>query len=100
LDLAVDTERRTALEQIPMRQVAAVAIEISTCCDYRSSNSLVPNPPGLMATTDLGAFKYLAIERFRGILQRMVKASIGNNSPLPSWAQAQVIEGWNVPILP
>jgi hypothetical protein len=52
-----------------------------------------------MATTDLGAFKFLAIERFRGILHRTVKASIGNNSPPPSWAQAQVIEGWNMPTL-
>jgi hypothetical protein len=41
----------------------------------------------------------VAIEGFRGILHRTVKASIGNDSPLPSWAQIQVIEGWNVPTL-
>lgn len=63
-----------------MRQVQDVALQISTCCDCRSNNSLVPNPPGLMATSDLGEFKFLAIERFRGILHRTVKASIGNNS--------------------
>jgi len=43
LDLAVETERRTALEQIPKRHVSAVAIAI-LCCDCRSSNSLVRNP--------------------------------------------------------
>jgi hypothetical protein len=43
--------------------------------------------PSLMAMTDLGEFKFLAIERFRGILHREVKASIGNNSPLPPWVE-------------
>ena len=99
LDLAVETERRTALEQIPMRQVSAVAIEISTLLRLSFEQFLGSESPGLMATTDLGEFKFLAIERFRGILHRTVKASIGNNSPLPSWAQAHVIEGWNVPTL-
>jgi hypothetical protein len=99
LDLAVETERRTALEEIPMRQVAAVAIEISTLLRLSFEQFLGSESAGLMATTDLGAFKFLAFERFRGILHQKVKASIADNSPLPSWAQAQVIEAWNVPTL-
>jgi hypothetical protein len=82
-----------------MRQVAAVAIEISTLLRLAFEQFLGSESSGLMAARDLGAFKFLAIEGFRGILHRTVKASIGNDSPLPSWAQIQVIEGWNVPTL-
>jgi hypothetical protein len=99
LDLAVETERRTALEQIPMGQVASVAIEISTLLRLAFEQFLGFESAGLMATTDLGEFRFLAIERFRGILHATVKATIGNNSPLPSWAQTQVVEGWHVPRL-
>jgi hypothetical protein len=48
--------------------------------------------PGLMPIADLGEFKFFAIERFRGILHTVVKSSIKNNSPIPLWAGAQVIE--------
>jgi hypothetical protein len=97
LDLAVETERRTALEQIPMRQVSAVAIEISTLLRLSFEQFLGSESPGLMATTELGEFKFLAIERFRGILHTVVKSSLKTNSPIPSWASAPVIEAWNVP---
>jgi hypothetical protein len=49
-----------------------------------------------MAVADVGEFKFFAIEQFRGILHRTVKASIGNNSPIPPWAAAKVIEAWNI----
>jgi hypothetical protein len=51
-----------------------------------------------MAITDLGEFKFSAIEGFRGTLHRTVKGSLKTN-PIPAWAQAQVVEGWNVPTL-
>jgi hypothetical protein len=82
-----------------MRAVAAVAIEISTLLRLSFEQFLGSESPGLMAITNLGEFKFVAIERFRGILHATVKASIGNNSPLPSWAQAQVVEAWNIPTL-
>ena len=52
-----------------------------------------------MGIKDLGEFKHSAIEGFRGILHRTVKESIGNNSPIPDWVAAKVIEAWNVPTL-
>jgi hypothetical protein len=55
--------------------------------------------PGLMAITNLGEFKFTAIEAFRGILHRTVKAAIGNNSPIPPWAANKVSQAWNVPDL-
>jgi len=99
LDLAVETERRNAEEQIPLRQIEDIAAQISTWLRTAFEQFLGAESPSLMAMTDLGEFKFLAIERFRGILHREVKASIGNNSPLPSWAQAQVVEAWNIPTL-
>lgn len=57
LDLAVETERRTALEQIPMRQVAAVAIEISTLLRLSFEQFLGLESPSLMEITNLGEFK-------------------------------------------
>jgi hypothetical protein len=97
LDLAVEAERRTALEQIPRRQVAAVAIEISTLLRLSFEQFLGSESAELMATTDLGAFKFLAIERFRGILHATVKRSLRTDAPIPPWAAAQVVEAWNVP---
>jgi hypothetical protein len=52
-----------------------------------------------MGIKDWANSKFSAIERFRGILHATVKASIRSDPPIPDWAAAQVIEGWNVPIL-
>jgi hypothetical protein len=49
-----------------------------------------------MSIKDLGEFKFSAIERFRGILHATVKASTRSDPPIPDWAAAQVIEGWNI----
>jgi hypothetical protein len=99
LDLAVETERRTALEQIPMRQVEDISLQIATWLRLSFERFLNAESPGLMGIKDLGEFKAYAIERFRGILHRTVKAAIGNNSPIPPWAESRVVEAWNVPSL-
>jgi hypothetical protein len=53
-----------------------------------------------MAIADLGEFKFSAIESFRGILHRTVKASLKSDpQPIPHWAAARVVEVWNVPTL-
>jgi hypothetical protein len=49
--------------------------------------------------TDIGEFKFLAIERFRGILHRTVKTSLRTNAPIPTWAADKVVEAWNIPNL-
>ncbi len=96
LDLAVETERRTALEQIPLRQIENVALQISIWMRSALEQFLSSESPGLMAITDLGEFKFLAIEQFRGILHATVKVSIRTNPPIPEWAAAKVIEAWNI----
>jgi hypothetical protein len=96
LDLAVETERRTALEQIPMRQIEDISLQIATWLRLAFERFLNAESPGLMGIKDLGEFKFTAIERFRGILHRTVKTALSTNA-IPAWAQAQVIEAWNVP---
>jgi hypothetical protein len=95
LDLAVETERRKSDEQLPMRQVSDVALQIATCFAGSFAQFLSIESPALMTKTDLGEFKFSAIERFRGILHATVKTSIRSDPPIPDW----VIEACNVPTL-
>jgi hypothetical protein len=55
--------------------------------------------PGLMTKTDLGEFKFAAIEGFRGILHRTVKTALRTNPTIPPWTAVKVIEAWNVAML-
>jgi hypothetical protein len=96
LDLAVEVERRKFDEQVPVLLVEQISTQISEWLRTAFTQFLSAESPGLMSIKDLGEFKFFAIEKFRGILNRTVKASIGNNSPIPPWASAQVIEAWNV----
>jgi hypothetical protein len=98
LDLAVETERRTALEQIPMRQIEDISLQIATWLRLSFERFLNAESPGLMGIKDLGEFKFSAIERFKGLLHATVKASL-KTDPIPDWAAVKVIEAWNVPTL-
>jgi hypothetical protein len=49
-----------------------------------------------MAIADLGEFKFLAIEWFKGLLHSTVKASMRTDPPIPDWAAAKVVEAWNI----
>jgi hypothetical protein len=97
LDLSIETERRNAEEQVPMREVESVAAQISTWLRLSFERFLSAESPGLMSIKDLGEFKFSAIERFRGILHATVKASIRSDPLILDWAAAKVIEAWNVP---
>jgi hypothetical protein len=67
LDLAVETERRTALEQIPMRQIEAIAVQISTWLRTAFEQLVGSESPSLMGINDLGEFKAYSVERFKGM---------------------------------
>jgi hypothetical protein len=95
-NLAVETERRTALEQIPMRQVEDVSAQISTWLRVAFERFLSAETGPLMAIADLGEFKAHAIDRFKGILHLEVKTSLRTNPPIPDWAAAKVVEAWNI----
>ena len=65
LDLAVETERRNAGEQVPLRQVEDIVAQIATWLRTSFEQFLSAESPGLMAIMNLGDFKFSAIERFR-----------------------------------
>jgi hypothetical protein len=96
LDLAVETERRKADVQVPKWQVEGVSQQIGAWLRTAFEQFLSSESPDLMGIKDLGEFKFFAIERFRGILHTVVKSSIKTDSPIPPWAEARVIEAWNV----
>jgi hypothetical protein len=96
LDLAVETERRKADEQVPKMLVEGISRQISEWMRLGFAQFLASESERLMGIDDLGEFKFLAIERFRGILHRTVKTSIANNSPIPPWAADRVREAWNI----
>jgi hypothetical protein len=96
LDLAVETERRNAEEQVPKRQAEDISLHIAEWLRIAFAQFLSSESRSLMGIKDLGEFKLYAIERFKGILHMAVKTSLKTNSPIPPWAAAKVIEAWNV----
>jgi hypothetical protein len=95
LDLAVETERRNSEEQVPKRQVQSVSLFLAEWLRIAFAQFLSSESRSLMGIKDLAEFKLYAIDRFRGIVFAAVKTSRKTNSPIPTWAEAMVIETWN-----
>jgi hypothetical protein len=96
LDLAVEVARRQEETQVPLK-VAEETITAATewmrisFMQFLSSEALA-----LMGIRYIGEWKRYAIERFKGILDLMVKNSLKTNSPVPEWASRRIKEAWNV----
>jgi len=86
LDLAVETARWDAEEQMPKKLAEAISLNISEWLRRRA----------LMGIRDIGEWKSYAIERFKGILDLTVKSSPQTRSPIPAWAAEKVKEAWNI----
>jgi hypothetical protein len=96
LDLAVETERRNAEEQVPKKHVEGVALFLAEWLRIAFAQFLSSESRSLMGIKDLVAeFNLYAIDRFRGIVFAAVKTSRKTNSPITTWAEAMVIETWN-----
>jgi hypothetical protein len=96
LDLAVETERRNAVELIPKKQVEAVALHVAEWLRIAFAQFLSSESRSLMGINDTAEFGLYAIDRFRGIIFAAVKTSRKTNSPIPTWAESKVIEAWNI----
>jgi hypothetical protein len=96
LDAAIETERRNSEEQVPKKQVESVALFLAEWLQIAFAQFLSSESRSLMGIKDLAEFKLYAIDRFGGIVFAAVKASRKTNSPIPIWAEAQVVEAWNV----
>jgi transposase len=95
LDLAVETQRRSEETQISLKeaqrnvQAAAEWFRISFC-RFLSSEGL-----GLMAIKDLGEWKVVAVDRFKGVLTLTLKNAEATNSAVAPWALEIVKDAWN-----
>jgi hypothetical protein len=98
LDLAVETERRNAEEQISKKQAEAISLHIADWLRIAFAQFLSSETRSLMGIRDQGEFRLYAIDRFKGILHAAVKTSLKTNSPIPDWAAAMVVESWNISI--
>ena len=94
LDLAVETERRNAVELIPQKQVEAVALYVAEWLRIAFAQFLSSESRSLMGIKDPAEFGLYAIDRFRGIIFAAVKTSRKTNSPIPTWAEDQVHVAW------
>jgi hypothetical protein len=96
LDLAVETARREAETQVPLRtacdaQTAAAEWMRISVMQFLSSETLA-----LMAFKDGGEFRHYFVTRFKGILELTIKNADQTNSPVPLWALERIKIAWNV----
>lgn len=96
LDLAVEMARRDAEEQVPKRLAEELSLYIAEWLRIAFAQFLSSEARSLMGIRDIGEWKSYAIERFKGILDVTVKASLQTRSPIPKWAADKVREAWNV----
>jgi hypothetical protein len=96
LDLAVETARREAETQVPLRVAQEAQTAAAEWLRIAFMQFLSSEGQALMGIRDFGEWKYYAIERFRGILNLTVANADRTNSAIPDWAKSRIKTSWNV----
>ena len=96
LDLAVETARREAETQVPLRVAQAAQLAAAEWLRIAFMQFLSSEGVALMGIRDFGEWKHYAIERFRGILNLTVANADRTNSAIPDWAKSRIKTAWNV----
>jgi|SRR6516162_2581777 hypothetical protein len=96
LDLAVETARREAETQVPLRVAQEAVTAASEWLRISVSQFLSSETTALMAFKDGGEFRAYFIERLRGIVHLTMKNTEQTNSAIPDWAIARIKAAWNV----
>jgi hypothetical protein len=94
LDLAIEMARRDAEEQIPKKLAEDLSLFIAEWLRIALAQFLSSEASTLMGIKVLDEWKAYAAQRFRGILEMTVKASLKTHSPIPNWAAAKVVQPW------
>jgi hypothetical protein len=97
LDLAVETARREAESQVALRVACDAQLAGAEWMRIAFMQFLSSEGKALQGIKDFGEWKAYAVERFRGVLNLVVKAADKTNSPIPPWALERIKEAWNVP---
>jgi hypothetical protein len=84
------------VELIPKKQVEAVSLFVAEWLRIAFAQFLSSESGSLMGIKDPAEFRLYATDRFRGIAIAAVKTSRKSNPPIPIWAEAKVVEAWNV----
>jgi nitroreductase len=95
LDLAIEVERRSAVERIRQKQAEAINLHIAEWLRIAFAQFLSAESRSLMGIKDLAEFRLYAVDRLRGIVYAAVKTSRKTNSPIPVWAAEKVIGAWS-----
>jgi hypothetical protein len=95
-DASIDLARRQAETQIPLRQAEDA---VTFCAEWMriAVTTFVSAETGsLMAIKDSGEFRYYFGQRFKGILDLVLKNADRTCSAIPPWAKERIKTAWNV----
>jgi hypothetical protein len=96
LDLAVETARREAETQVPLRVAQDATTFAAEWMRIAFMQFLSSEGVALMGIRDFGEWKAYAVDRFRGILNLTVSNADRTNSAIPDWAKSRIKTAWNV----
>ena len=96
LDLAVETARREAETQLPLRVAQEAVTASSEWVRIAFMQFLSSEARALMGIHEIGEWKAYAIERFKGVLHFTIKNAEKTNSAVPEWALERIKGAWNV----
>ena len=96
LDLAVETARREAETQVPLRVAQAAQTAAAEWLRIAFIQFLSSEGKALIGIKDFGQWKFYAVERFKGILDLVVKNADKTDSAIPDWAKERIKTAVNV----
>jgi hypothetical protein len=96
LDLSIELVRRDAEEQVSLKTAENALLYCAEWMRVAISTFLSAETNSLMAFRDRGEFRHYFWQRFRGILDLVVKNADRTNSAIPSWGKRQIETAWNL----
>jgi hypothetical protein len=100
LDLAVETARREAETQIPLKVAESAITAAAEWMKLSFMVFLSSEGTALQGIRDFGEWKAYAIERFKGILTLTVKNADKTCSAIPAWSKERIAQAWHMESVP
>ena len=97
LDRELELSRRSEEEQISKKKAQEAVLFTAEWFRIAFMQFLSSESTGILGIRDIGELKVYMVERFRGILDLLVRNADKTNSAIPDWAKGKIGEAWNVP---
>ena len=97
LDRKLELSRRSEEEQISKKKAQEAVLFTAEWFRIAFMQFLSSESTGILGIRDIGELKVYMVERFRGILDLLVRNADKTNSAIPDWAKGKIGEAWNVP---